>query len=98
MQSKKYEAAPKITIFSRSRSRVALTKGGMEFLGYARQVIQQMNMLEDKYISDLPEKTGFWVSTQHYTFTANAFVEMVKQFGQERFEFILVGPFNLMDI
>ncbi|MBR2511872.1 MAG: LysR family transcriptional regulator, partial [Firmicutes bacterium] len=31
----------------------------------------------------------FCVSTQHYTFTSNAFVEMVKKFGQDRFEFIL---------
>ena len=29
------------------------------------------------------------MSTQHYTFTANAFVEMVKNFGQEQFEFII---------
>lgn len=78
-----------ITIFARSRSGIALTKEGTEFIGYARQVIQQMELLEDKYISHLPQKTRFGVSTQHYTFTTNAFVEMVEQFGQERFEFIL---------
>lgn len=78
-----------ITIFIRSRSGIALTKEGAEFVGYARQVIQQMELLEDKYISHLPLKTRFGVSTQHYTFTTNAFVEMVEQFGQERFEFIL---------
>lgn len=78
-----------ITIFIRSRSGIALTKEGTEFVGYARQVIQQMELLEDKYISNLSPKTRFGVSTQHYTFTTNAFVEMVEQFGQERFEFIL---------
>lgn len=78
-----------ITIFIRSRSGIALTKEGAEFTGYARQVIQQMELLEGKYISHLPPKTRFGVSTQHYTFTTNAFVEMVEQFGQERFEFIL---------
>lgn len=78
-----------ITIFARSHSGIALTKAGMEFLGYARQVIQQMDLLEDKFISDRPEKTRFGVSTQHYTFTTNAFVEMVEQFGQDRFEFVL---------
>ena len=31
----------------------------------------------------------FCVSTQHYTFAANAFVELVQRFGQERYEFIL---------
>ena len=76
-------------IFTRSRSGIALTKEGVEFLGYARQVIQEMELLEDRFILSKPKKQRFCVSTQHYTFTANAFVEMVKKFGQERFEFIL---------
>ena len=86
---KEIEKEVGITIFIRSRLGIALTKEGAEFVGYARQVIQQMELLEDKYISHLPPKTRFSVSTQHYTFTTNAFVEMVEQFGQERFEFIL---------
>jgi DNA-binding transcriptional LysR family regulator len=86
---KEVEKEVKFTIFSRSRTGIALTKEGMEFMGYVRQVIQQMDLLEDKFITNLPKKQRFCVSTQHYTFTANAFVEMVKQFGQERFEFIL---------
>lgn len=86
---KEVEQELKFTVFTRSRTGVALTKEGMEFLGYARQVIQQMDLLEDKFITNLPKKQRFCVSTQHYTFTANAFVEMVKQFEQERFEFIL---------
>lgn len=86
---KEVEKAAKITIFNRCRAGVALTKEGMEFLGYARQVVQQMELLESKYISNQPPKQRFCVSTQHYTFAANAFVELVQQFGQERFEFIL---------
>lgn len=78
-----------ISIFTRCRAGIALTKEGMEFLGYARQVVQQMELLESKYISNQPAKQRFCVSTQHYTFTSNAFVELVRQFGQERFEFIL---------
>ena len=76
-------------IFNRSRSGVALTQEGVEFLGYARQVIQEMELLEDRFIENKPQKQRFCVSTQHYTFTANAFVEMVQKFGQDRFEFIL---------
>lgn len=76
-------------LFKRSRSGIALTKEGVEFLGYARQVIQEMNLLEDRFIANKSKKQRFCVSTQHYTFTANAFVEMVKKFGQERFEFII---------
>lgn len=86
---KEVEKEAKITIFNRCRAGVALTKEGMEFLGYARQVVQQMELLESKYIDEQPEKRRFCVSTQHYTFAANAFVEMVHRFGQERYEFIL---------
>ena len=86
---KEVENEAKITIFNRCRAGVALTTEGMEFLGYARQVVQQMELLESRYIDNQPEKQRFCISTQHYTFAANAFVELVKQFGQERYEFIL---------
>lgn len=86
---KQIEKEVQFAIFNRCRSGVSLTKEGMEFLGYARQVVQQMELLEAKYIHSRPAKQRFCVSTQHYTFTANAFVELIKQFGQEHFEFIL---------
>ena len=43
-----------ITIFLRSRTGITLTRDGAEFLGYARQVIQQMELLEDRYVTNLP--------------------------------------------
>lgn len=86
---KEVEHEAGITIFHRCRAGVALTAEGMEFLGYARQVVQQMELLESRYIEHRPEKQRFCISTQHYTFAANAFVELVRQFGQERYEFIL---------
>ncbi len=86
---KEIEQEIHITIFHRSRNGTSLTDQGMEFVGYARQVVQQMELLEAKYINDEPEKQRFCVSTQHYTFTANAFVEIVQKFGQDRYEFIL---------
>ena len=36
-----------------------------------------------------PPRQRFCISTQHYTFTTNAFVELIQKFGEERFEFIL---------
>ena len=56
-----------VTVFTRSRAGVALTKEGMEFLGYARQVVQQMELLEAKYINNEPLRQRFCISTQHYT-------------------------------
>lgn len=78
-----------ITIFIRSRAGIVVTPEGMEFVGYARQVLQQMQLLEDKYISHTPGKIRFSVSAPHYVFTTNAFVEIVAQYGKERFDFIL---------
>lgn len=86
---KDIEKETKQTVFHRSRQGIALTKEGLEFLGYARSVVQQMELLENRFVSNEPAKLRFGVSTQHYTFTSNAFVEMVERFGQERYEFIL---------
>src|SRR5690625_81245 len=46
-------------------------------------------MLEEKYLSEKPTKQHFSISTQHYTFAANAFVELVKEFGASEYEFTL---------
>ncbi len=96
---KETEKEAGITIFARSRSGITLTKEGTEFLGYARQVLQQMELLEDRYISNLPQKLTFGVSAQHYTFTENAFVELVKRFGQERYAFYYneTGAYQILE-
>ena len=71
-------------LFLRGRTGITLTREGMEFLGYARQVLRQMEVLEDRYVAKRPEKVRFGVSAQHYTFAENAFVELVKEYGQDR--------------
>lgn len=86
---KDLEKEIKITIFIRTNRGVVVSNEGAEFLGYARQVLQQFNMLEEKYISGKPAKQNFCISTQHYTFAANAFVELVKEFGAAEYEFTL---------
>ena len=84
---KEIEKEVGITIFLRSRTGITLTKDGMEFLGYARQVLQQMELLEDRYVATRPQKIRFGVSAHHYTFSETAFVDLVKRVGQERYEF-----------
>jgi len=86
---KELEKEIKITMFIRTNRGVTVTNEGTEFLGYARQVLQQFNMLEEKYLSEKPAKQHFSISTQHYTFAANAFVELVKEFGASEYEFTL---------
>ncbi|RJE46639.1 MULTISPECIES: LysR family transcriptional regulator [unclassified Dehalobacter] len=86
---KEVELEAKRTLFLRTPRGMQLTEEGMEFLGYARQVLQQMDMLEGKYLNEQNGRQRFSVSTQHYTFAANALVEMVKQFGGEVYDFTL---------
>ena len=75
-----------ITIFIRSNRGIVLTPEGEEFIGYAKQVVEQYHLLESRYISSASKKK-FSVSMQHYTFAVNAFVELVKQFGMDEYEF-----------
>lgn len=76
-----------IILFNRSNRGVKITPEGEEFLGYARQVVEQYRLVEDRYIEKKNSKKRFSVSMQHYTFAVKAFVEMVKQFGMDEYEF-----------
>ena len=76
-----------IHIFNRTNKGITLSKEGEDFLGYARQVLEQAAILEDRYKRNGGGKKQFCVSTQHYSFAVNAFVEMVRQFGMEEYEF-----------
>lgn len=76
-----------IELFRRSNRGVSITSEGEEFIGYARQVVEQYNLLENRFIDKNVIKKKFSVSMQHYTFAVNAFVELVKQFGMEEYEF-----------
>lgn len=76
-----------IELFRRTNRGISLTPAGEEFIGYARQVVEQYALMESKYIEKTTMKKKFSVSMQHYTFAVNAFVEMVKQFGMDEYEF-----------
>ena len=74
-------------IFRRTNRGISVMPEGEEFIGYARQVTEQYELMERKYITKENTKKRFSVSMQHYTFAVNAFVEMVKQFGMDEYEF-----------
>ena len=73
-------------IFARSNRGIWMTPDGEEFLGYARQVLEQFKLLEGKYIGKKSKKK-FSVSMQHYTFAVEAFIETAKQAGMDEYEF-----------
>lgn len=78
-----------IVIFNRTNKGISLSKEGEMFLGYARQVLEQAAILEDKYKSGNGGKKQFCVSTQHYSFAVNAFVNLIKEYGQDEYDFSL---------
>ena len=96
---KELEQELKITIFVRTNRGMILTNEGYEFLGYARQVIQQYEMLEEKYLGNKSSKQNFCISTQHYGFAANAFISLVQKFGGDQYEFTIreTKTFEIID-
>ncbi|PPF44486.1 LysR family transcriptional regulator [Pseudoclavibacter sp. AY1F1] len=73
----------------RSARGVSLTTDGTEFLRYAKQVVEQMALLEQRYLGRPPSRRLLAVSAQHYSFAVDAFVRMVKATGAAEYEFSL---------
>ncbi len=78
-----------ITIFCRSSRGVYLSEEGSRFLSYARQVIEQTELLEQQYKHKEAARRVFSISAQHYAFVVNAFVDLVKDYGENKYEFTL---------
>ena len=78
-----------ISIFSRSNKGVSITNEGDEFLSYARQLLEQANLLEDRFKGNKGGNTIFSVSCQHYSFAVNAFVDVIREFGGLEYNFTL---------
>ncbi len=86
---KEIEAELGIEIFSRSAKGIALSVDGAEFLSYARQVVEQAELLEQRYKDKKPSRRLCSISTQHYAFSVNAFVDLVRQADVDEYEFTL---------
>ena len=78
-----------IALFNRGGKGVTLTNDGTEFLQYARQVVAQYDRLLEKYGRGGTLRKKFGISTQHYSFAVKSFVEMVKQFNTDEYEFAI---------
>lgn len=76
-----------IEIFTRSSQGIALTVEGAEFLKYTRQVLDQADLLEERYKNVKQRRQLCSVATQHYMFAVEAFVEMIKSLNSEEYEF-----------
>ncbi|MFC3746065.1 LysR family transcriptional regulator [Paenibacillus sp. GCM10012306] len=86
---KELEEEINLSIFIRTHKGVSVTKEGAEFLSHARQMLEHYQLMEEKYLHSKPAKQHFSVSTQHYTFAINAFVNLIKDYGADEYEFTI---------
>ena len=86
---KELENEMQITIFNRTNKGITISNSGDEFLAYARQVLEQANLLEEKFLNVKKQSPIFSVSTQHYSFAVNAFVDVIREFGGDQYDFTL---------
>lgn len=73
-----------ITIFERSNRGISLTREGIELLGYARQIVEQADLMEERYAKGAKTSSRkLAISSQHYAFPVEAFLEFVKEYEGE---------------
>lgn len=78
-----------VTAFVRSNKGVTVTREGEELLAFARQLLEQADLMQEHFGAGKKREPKFCVSCQHYSFAVNAFVDVVQQFDADRYRFIL---------
>lgn len=76
-----------VTIFSRTNRGVIVSREGEEFLGYARQILSQAQLLQERFSGREQGEKRFAVSSQHFNFTVLAFSRLVQNFRGPRYGF-----------
>lgn len=83
------EKEMQIRIFNRTNKGVSVSTEGDTFLSYARQVLEQANLLEEKFLNKSEQSPCFSVSCQHYSFAVNAFVDLIREYDAASYNFTL---------
>lgn len=81
-----------VTIFERSNRGITLTSDGMELLGYARQVVEQADLMTQRYSGrggDSAQAQRLAITSQHYAFVVEAFLELSEQYEGDAYNFSL---------
>ena len=76
-----------IQIFERVHNGVVTTAAGASFIAYARNAVEQFEKVEEKYLNSRNARPTFSVSMQHYTIAVNAFIETVKKYDLQEYQF-----------
>jgi len=85
----KLEKEMNITIFTRTNKGVTLSDEGTLFLSYARQVLEQADLLENRFVRKAEPRPRFCVSCQHYSFAVEAMVDVIREFDSFAYDFTL---------
>ena len=78
-----------VRIFDRTNKGVTVSEEGETFLGYARQVLEQADLLESRYKDRSQQAPHFSISCQHYSFAVNAFVDVIREFDSASYDFTI---------
>ena len=78
-----------ITAFTRTNKGVELTRDGEALLSYARQILEQMDVMTEHFKGERHLKPHFSVSCQHYSFAVNAFVDVIREYDADAYSFTL---------
>ena len=78
-----------VTAFVRSNKGVSVTREGEELLSFARNLLEQADIMKDRFCNDNSRMPKFSVSCQHYSFAVNAFVDVVNKYDANIYSFIL---------
>ena len=81
------EAEMGVRIFSRTNRGVIVSREGEELLGYARQVLSQAQLMQERFGGDSQGEKRFSVSSQHFHFAVRAFSQLVQNFPGQRYSF-----------
>lgn len=78
-----------VNIFIRSNKGVTVTREGEEVLSYARQILEQAALMHEKFGDVKQRNPRFSVSCQHYSFAVNAFVDLIKEYDYDKYDFTI---------
>lgn len=78
-----------VCAFVRTNKGISITREGEELLSFARNLLEQADIMKDRFCKDSNRKPKLSVSCQHYSFAVNAFVDVVNQYNANEYSFIL---------
>ena len=83
---KKLEETLGVILFTRTSTGISLTSDCEEFLQYANQVLEQIDLMKRRYTTKEQPKQIFSVASQHYPFVVDAFVNLLLSLDTDKYQ------------